>query len=156
MYEAINVIVKHLNLNEIEEFLDHIINKLASENIHHVNTALKIIDRTFKHYRYEVSTDELYAELHIVISKLGETLFRTFCNTINMHLIEVKNNDSPSHTLKVLYESMVLISNVFFSLNAQDLPTLFESNMEAWMVTFHLLLTSDFSVLRNPVRSCEY
>ncbi|KAJ8940431.1 hypothetical protein NQ314_010728 [Rhamnusium bicolor] len=55
------------------------------------------------------------------------------------------------NALKVIYNSLVLICKVFYSLNFQDLPEFFEDNMQIWMSNFHTLLTADVKCLQNTV-----
>lgn len=44
--------------------------------------------------------------------------------------------------LKILYDSLMLISKIFYSLNAQDLPEFFEEHMKDWFGAFHTLLSA--------------
>lgn len=55
--------------------------------------------------------------------------------------------------LKVIYNSLVLICKVFYSLNFQDLPEFFEDNMQIWMTNFHAMLTADVKCLQNKASS---
>lgn len=43
----------------------------------------------------------------------------------------------------------MLVTKVFYSLNAQDLPEFFEDNMETWMNAFHELLIKDVPCLHT-------
>lgn len=66
-----------------------------------------------------------------------------------MNLAQTHANDV--NALKVIYNSLVLICKVFYSLNFQDLPEFFEDNMQIWMTNFHTLLTADVKCLQNTV-----
>lgn len=67
-----------------------------------------------------------------------------------MNLAQTHANDV--NALKIIYNSLVLICKVFYSLNFQDLPEFFEDNMETWMSNFHVLLTADIKCLQTTVR----
>ncbi|TGZ54299.1 hypothetical protein DBV15_12265 [Temnothorax longispinosus] len=54
-----------------------------------------------------------------------------------MNLTQVHVNNMEA--LKVIYNSLVILCKVFYSLNFQDLPEFFEDNMEAWRNLYTLL-----------------
>lgn len=66
-----------------------------------------------------------------------------------MNLAQTHANDV--NALKIIYNSLVLICKVFYSLNYQDLPEFFEDNMQIWMTNFHTMLTADVKLLQNTV-----
>lgn len=51
--------------------------------------------------------------------------------------------------IKVIYSSLLLVSKIFNSLNAQDIPEYFEDNMAVWMTNFHTLLVTDNPLLHT-------
>lgn len=53
--------------------------------------------------------------------------------------------------LKVIYNSLTLVSKVFYSLNYQDLPEFFEDNIKTWMSFFLEILTTDIPCLKTGV-----
>lgn len=53
--------------------------------------------------------------------------------------------------LKVIYNSLALVSKVFYSLNYQDLPEFFEDNIKTWMTFFLEVLTNDVPCLKTTV-----
>jgi exportin-2 (importin alpha re-exporter) len=59
--------------------------------------------------------------------------------------VHSNNNDA----LKVIYNSLLPICKVFYSLNFQDLPEFFHDNMKIWMENFHSLLTADVKCLQT-------
>lgn len=58
--------------------------------------------------------------------------------------------------IKVIYNSLVLVCKVFYSLNYQDLPEFFEDNMAMWMSQFHTLLTAEVKCLETDVSISKY
>ena len=96
-----------------------------------------------------------------------------------MELAQKHSND-PS-ALKIVFNSLVLICKIFYSLNFQvshqffstpwssllhfncelwflfkDLPEFFEDNMGTWMTHFHTLLVTDNKLLQTDVKSFSY
>lgn len=53
--------------------------------------------------------------------------------------------------IKVIYSSLLMVSKIFNSLNAQDIPEFFEDNMAVWMTHFHTLLVTDNPLLHTGV-----
>eukprot|EP00057_Strongylocentrotus_purpuratus_P012723 XP_011667197.1 PREDICTED: exportin-2 [Strongylocentrotus purpuratus] len=61
-------------------------------------------------------------------------------------IVEHKDN---KESTTILYDSLTLISKIFYSLNYQDLPEFFEDNMKIWMTHFLALLTGDNPLLHS-------
>lgn len=66
-----------------------------------------------------------------------------------MGLTQVHANNVDA--LRIIYNSLAILSKVFYSLNFQDLPEFFEDNMEIWMSNFHRLLMTDVPALETTV-----
>lgn len=58
--------------------------------------------------------------------------------------------------LKVIYNSLALVSKVFYSLNYQDLPEFFEDNIKTWMTFFLEVLTTDVPCLKTTVSGFKH
>lgn len=71
-----------------------------------------------------------------------------------MNFTQVHANDIEA--LKILYNSLTILSKVFYSLNFQDLPEFFEDNIEIWMSNFHQLLTIDVPALQTTVNNYSW
>lgn len=66
-----------------------------------------------------------------------------------MGLTDIHANDKDA--LKIIYNCLLLMCKIFYSLNSQDLPEFFEDNMVTWMNAFLKLLTTDVQCLQSPV-----
>ena len=53
-----------------------------------------------------------------------------------------KQHEGNPAALRTLFNSLTLITEVFFSLNKQDIPEFFEDHIKEWFERFHLLLTA--------------
>ncbi|KAJ8973541.1 hypothetical protein NQ317_019292 [Molorchus minor] len=121
------------------------VEKFSTGDFNVINGILRTGHSLFKKYRYEFKSNELWTEIKYVLEKLAQPL--TDLLTATMNLAQVHANDV--NALKVIYNSLVLICKVFFSLNFQDLPEFFEDNMQIWMSNFHTLLTADVKCLQT-------
>ncbi|XP_071494645.1 exportin-2-like [Diadema antillarum] len=116
-----------------------------SGNFHVINGVLRTAHSLFKRYRYEFKSNKLWLEIKLVLDNFAAPLTKLFNGT--MDLAEAHKDNKESTT--TLYDSLTLISKIFYSLNYQDLPEYFEDNMETWMTHFLKLLTGDNVLLHS-------
>jgi len=112
-------------------------------NLHHVNGVLQTAHSLFKRFRYEFKSTELWTELKFVLDNFASPLLDLFEGMIE-RVPKMINNEKE---LKVIFDVLVTICKLFYSLNYQDLPEFFEDNMKRWMEPFHMLLVTEFKVL---------
>jgi len=62
-----------------------------------------------------------------------------------------KQHENNKDAIGVIYSSLLLVSKIFYSLNAQEIPEFFEDNMKTWMPNFHTLLVTDVALLKTAV-----
>ena len=91
----------------------------------------------FKRYRGAVKSQELYRELKYVLDTFTKPLLEL---TLEVSAaLEAGVHGNVEHTRQLL-QCMRLICRIFYSLNSQELPEVFEDAMAEWMGTFHKLL----------------
>lgn len=66
-----------------------------------------------------------------------------FSQPLSELVVNLISAERPQNDELVLYECLIHIANIFFSLNVQDLPEIFEEDMESWMIVFHEILVAD-------------
>ncbi|KAK7791230.1 hypothetical protein R5R35_001387 [Gryllus longicercus] len=143
--ESVSIIGKHDFPNKWPDLLSQMVEKFATGDFHIINGVLHTAHSLFKRYRFEFKSQELWSEIKIVLEKFAKPLTDLFVATVNLTTVHAGNNEA----LKVIYNSLVIICKVFYSLNFQDLPEFFEDNMETWMTHFHSLLTADITCLKT-------
>eukprot|EP00904_Undaria_pinnatifida_P010098 jgi/Undpi1/6218/HiC_scaffold_20.g08702.m1 len=118
--------------------------KNSGQDYHSLNGALLSANSVLKRYRYTFKTDALFNELkHIVLPHMAEPLLVLFKQSFTT----VEQNKADKEVLVQVFESVRLVMRIFFSLNWQDLPEVFENNMDQWMEGFHNYL----AVYSNPL-----
>ncbi|XP_015180909.1 PREDICTED: exportin-2 [Polistes dominula] len=143
--DAVSIIGKHDLLKNWPELIGQIIEKFNSGDLNIINGILHTAHSLFKRYRYEFKSESLWREIKYILDQFAKPFTELFLTTINLAQIHANNVDA----LKVIYNSLVMLCKIFYSLNFQDLPEFFEDNMSSWMKNFLVLLNADVPSLRT-------
>ncbi|XP_015114350.1 exportin-2 [Diachasma alloeum] len=143
--DAVSIIGRHDFPNKWPDLIDQMVDKFNTGDFHIINGVLHTAHSLFKRYRYEFKSQTLWEEIKFVLDKFAKPLTDLFLATMNLTQVHANNVEA----LKVIYNSLTILSKVFYSLNFQDLPEFFEDNMEIWMGNFHTLLTTDVPLLKT-------
>jgi exportin-2 (importin alpha re-exporter) len=93
----------------------------------------------FKRYRQAYKSDALYKELKYVL----DTFVAPLLSLLREVSAGITANAGNPELLHSLFACLRLICRIFYSLNSQELPEVFEDNMDAWMGEFHVYLAYD-------------
>ncbi|XP_043215299.1 exportin-2-like isoform X2 [Amphibalanus amphitrite] len=119
--------------------------RFSSGDFHVINGILRTAHSLFERYRYEFKSNELWTEIKFVLDNFAKPLTELFVATMAL----AEQHATNAAALKVIVSSLVLICELFYSLNYQDLPEYFEDNMETWMPRFLQLLELDNKLLQT-------
>ncbi|CAM9833425.1 unnamed protein product, partial [Ectocarpus sp. 12 AP-2014] len=126
--------------------------KTSGQDYHSLNGALLSANSVLKRYRYTFKSDALFNELkHIVLPHMAEPLLVLFKQTF----VAVEQYKSNKEVLVQVLEAVRLIMRIFFSLNWQDLPEVFENDMAPWMEGFHTYLEAYSNPLLDQPEGSE-
>lgn len=145
--DAIGIISKYDFPEKWPQLFDEMVAQFKTGDIHTINCVLETVHIIVKRYRYECESQALWEEIEFLVNKFSEPLTKLLMNVMN----RTKNHKDTCKTLPFLYGTIALVSKIFYSLNAQDLPEFFEVNMATWMKAFHILLMNDIQCLRTKV-----
>uniref|UniRef100_A0A8C7VB56 Exportin-2 n=3 Tax=Oncorhynchus mykiss TaxID=8022 RepID=A0A8C7VB56_ONCMY len=143
--DAISIIGREDFPQKWPDLLTEMVTRFQSGDFHIINGVLRTAHSLFKRYRHEFKSNELWLEIKLVLDTFANPLTELFKATIEL----CQTHATDINALKILFSSLTLISKLFYSLNFQDLPELFEDNMETWMSNFHNLLTLDNKLLQT-------
>lgn len=143
--DAISIIGKYDFPDKWPDLIDQMVEKFNTGDFHIINGVLHTAHSLFKKYRYEFKSQTLWKEIKFVLDHFAKPLTDLFVAT--MKLTEVHSNNVEA--LKIIYNSLLVLCKVFYSLNFQELPEFFEDNMESWMSNFHTLLTTNVTLLHT-------
>lgn len=145
--DAVSIIGKYDFPDKWPQLIDEMVEKFQSGDFHIINGVLRTAHSIFKRYRYECKSQKLWEEIKLVLDKFAKPLTDLLITTIGL----TKTHENNEQALRILYDSIVLVTKVFYSLNAQDLPEFFEDNMQTWMNAFHELIIKDVVCLHTGV-----
>lgn len=141
--EAISIIGKEDFPDKWKDLLGNLTSHMKVSNemdLKVVDGVLQTAHSLFKRFRYEFKSNELWAELKIVLDNFASPLLDLFEGMIE----KVKTTTNNLHVQKQIFEVLIMISKIFYSLNYQDLPEFFEDNLKRWMEPFLMLIVTDF------------
>ncbi|CAH0391298.1 unnamed protein product [Bemisia tabaci] len=141
--DAVSIIGRHDFPDKWPNLLTEMIDKFNSGDFHIINGVLHTAHSLFKRYRHEFKSQELWTEIKFVLDKFAKPLTELFVATNQLTATHATNREA----LEIIYNSLLVISKIFYSLNFQDLPEFFEDNMSVWMPHFHALLITDIPLL---------
>lgn len=125
-----------------EGLLPELVQRMGSagnRDLRDVAGVLTTANAMFKRYRGATKTEELYKELKYVLDTFAKPLLELTLELSAGLEANVGNVEASRQLLTCLR----LACRVFFSLNSQELPEVFEDAMAEWMGAFHKFLTYD-------------
>ncbi|XP_075231087.1 chromosome segregation 1 [Lycorma delicatula] len=143
--DAISIIGKHDFPEKWPGLIDEMVNKFNTGDFYVINGVLHTAHSLFKRYRYEFKSQPLWVEIKFVLDKFSNPFTDLFKATVELTTAHANNPEN----LKIIYNSLLIICKIFYSLNFQDLPEFFEDNMQIWMTHFHSLLISEVKCLQT-------
>mmetsp|Transcript_37310 Transcript_37310/g.42627 ORF Transcript_37310/g.42627 Transcript_37310/m.42627 type:complete len:811 (+) Transcript_37310:138-2570(+) len=130
--EAISQIAKCDFPAKWENLLPMLVQKFSSPDRSVVNGVLLTAQSIFSRFCFVRRSDDLYRDIIYSLKHVQAPLL----HLIKATSIEIDTFQANCQELKVRFESLRLISCIFFSLNYQDLPEFFEDHMNEWMAEF--------------------
>ncbi|CAF0993001.1 unnamed protein product [Didymodactylos carnosus] len=118
-------------------------------DFHKVNGVLKTAHSLFKRYRYEAKSDELWTEIAHVLEKFAPS-FTEFFKSLMAYIPQQETNATE---IKIIFDSLFVITKIFYDLNAQELPDHFDDNKDVYLNNFLLLLAYDNPLLRSDANN---
>ncbi|XP_003739003.1 exportin-2 [Galendromus occidentalis] len=143
--DAVSIIGKSDFPDQWPSLLDEMVRYFATADFHIINGVLQTAQSLFKRYRFEFKSEKLWREIKYVLDTFAKPLTDLFVATLELTTANANNKDA----LRVIFSSLVIIAEIFFSLNYQDLPEFFEDNMKIWFPPFLSLLTADNPLLHG-------
>ncbi|ODQ66714.1 Cse1-domain-containing protein [Nadsonia fulvescens var. elongata DSM 6958] len=109
------------------------------------NGLLQVAHSICKRWRPLFRSDDLFIEIKLVLD--------LFCTPF-LHLTQVVDklideNSSDKENLPVLFQTMNLITKLYFDLNCQDIPEFFEDNLNTFFKIFHKYLIYSNNLLNT-------
>ncbi|KAG6488026.1 hypothetical protein ZIOFF_056784 [Zingiber officinale] len=126
----------------LPELVDSLRKAAVADDYHSVNGLLGAATSLFSKFRSSFDDNALRLDLKYCLDGFAAPLLEIFLKT--SRLIS-SNVTGPPETLRPLFESQRLCSEIFHSLNSVELPEFFEEHMNEWMSEFLAYLGTSYS-----------
>ena len=106
-----------------------------------VGGCLRVANQVFKRFRGATKTERLYRELKIALDVFAKPLLEVTKEYVNKVL---QNSQNDVAVCKEACKVLRLCARIFYSLNSQELPEVFEDDINQRMELFHGMLNFEF------------
>ncbi|KAK3077717.1 hypothetical protein LTS18_009491, partial [Coniosporium uncinatum] len=125
--EAISAIADSDFWQRWDTLVDDLVSRLTPDNATVNNGVLQVAHSIFKRWRPLFRSDELFTEINHVLSKFGAPYLALLESTDKA--IDASQNDQ--NALAQYFKTLELAMKLFYDLSCQDLPPIFEDNLDA-------------------------
>jgi len=134
--EAITIIANTDFPSSWPNLVDDLISNMSASDMTITNGVLQTAHSIFKRWRAQYRSDELFTEIAFVLHRFCEPFLALFKQIDSL----IDQNTGNTQVLNTLFETMVLLTKVFYDLNSQDIPEFFEDHMTEFMTILHKYL----------------
>jgi exportin-2 (importin alpha re-exporter) len=135
--EGVSIISKYDFPNGWTTLLPQLVANLAKGDILVNRGVMLTANSIMKRYRYVAKSDDLFTEILYCLTNIAGPLQQQFQQNGEL----VQKYGSSIRELVIVMETQRLIARIFYSLNWQDIPEVFEDNVQIWMTEFAKFLT---------------
>ncbi|KAL2354309.1 putative chromosome segregation protein Cse1 [Cryomyces antarcticus] len=143
--EAISVIADSDFWERWDTLVDDLVSRLTSDNFAVNNGVLQVAHSIFRRWRPLFRSDALFTEINHVLSKFSVPFLQLLENTDNV----ISQNQNNKTALQQSFSTLNLCIKLLYDLSCQDLPPVFEENMQAITSLLHRYLTYDNALLHT-------
>ncbi|KAL9593297.1 MAG: hypothetical protein Q9179_005966 [Wetmoreana sp. 5 TL-2023] len=147
--DAVGVIADSDFWRRWDTLVDDLVSRLTPDNARINNGVLQVAHSIFKRWRPLYRSDELYTEINHVLGKFGDPFVQLLGNTDQL----IEQNKDNKRVLSQYFSTMNLMMKLIYDLSVQDLPPIFEDNIESVTSLLHKYLIYDNPILYTDVDS---
>ncbi|KAI3405828.2 CSE1 [Candida oxycetoniae] len=141
--EAITLIAECDFPHNWPNLVDTLVEKLSPTDFVTTKTILLVSHSIFKKWRPLVRSDDLFLEIKLVLEKFVEPFLHLFIQ-LDKLIDESKTNEAQ---LIIYLENMLLLMQIYYDFNCQDIPEFFEDHMNELMAIVYKYLNYDNSLV---------
>ncbi|KAF9134597.1 importin-alpha export receptor [Mortierella sp. 14UC] len=119
--------------------IPELVSKLSPQDFVTNNGLLQTAHSIFQRWRPLYPSDNLYTEIKIALESFCEPYRQVFLATDRM----VEANAQNATQLKVLFETLHLLTEIYHDLNCHDIPEYFVTHLQEFLGLFHKYLSYD-------------
>ncbi|KAJ3191341.1 Exportin-2 [Irineochytrium annulatum] len=141
--EAVSIIAENDFPEQWPSLVPELVSKLNVQDFNVNVGVLQTAHSIFKRWRHQFKSDKLFTEIKLVLAIFAEPFLQLFQATD----AAIEANQTSREAMEVLYNCLLLMSRIFYSLNSQDLPEYFEDNQDKFMPLLQKYLVATYPVL---------
>ncbi|KAI4114077.1 MAG: hypothetical protein LQ345_005084 [Seirophora villosa] len=143
--DAVGVIADSDFWRRWDTLVDDLVSRLTPDDARTNNGVLQVAHSIFKRWRPLYRSDELFTEINHVLSKFGDPFVQLLRSTD----ILIDQSSSDKAALSQYFSTMNLMMKLLYDLSVQDLPPIFEDNMQSVTSLLHKYLIYDNPLLHS-------
>lgn len=143
--ESISLIAESDFPNNWTNLIDELISKLSNEDFILNKGILLVAHSIFKKWRPLFRSDELFLEIKMVLDKFCQPFLSLLLKVDQLIDESLKENNKAN--LQILFENLLLLIQIYYDLNCQDIPEFFEDNLLTGMNIIHKYLQIQVPIL---------
>ncbi|PLW07427.1 hypothetical protein PCASD_22407 [Puccinia coronata f. sp. avenae] len=143
--EAISIIATSDFPAQWPDLIDQIVQNFNPNDWNANNALLSTSHAIFKRWRAQFRTDDLFLEIKYVLERFCEPYLQLF-KLLDTALTDVAPT-LPKAQQQILAKSLVLMIQIYYDLNCQDIPEYFEDHLSEFMNLLHKYLTWEIPYL---------
>ena len=147
--EAISLIAESDFYERWDTLVDDLVSRLTPDNAVINNGVLQVAHSIFKRWRPLFRSDELFTEINHVLSRFGQPFLVLLENTDRA----ISAHEKDARALRQDFATLSTMMKLFYDLSCQDLPPVFEDNLQGISAVLHKYLTYDNPLLRTDDES---
>lgn len=133
--EAVSIMADSDFPDRWQDLVPTLVNQLGSDAKTN-NGVLTVAHSIFGRWRPLFRSDALFLEIKLVLDQFSVPFLTLLKQTDE----QIQQNNNNKDALQDLFNTMLLITKIFFDLNSQDIPEFFEDNMNTCFEIFHRYL----------------
>lgn len=143
--ESISLIAESDFPHNWTNLIDELVSKLSLDDFVSNKGLLIVAHSIFKKWRPLFRSDELFLEIKLVLDKFAQP-FLTLLTKVDQLINENLTNKA---SLTIYLENLLLLVQIYYDLNCQDIPEFFEDNMMTGMEIIHKYLVFESDLITD-------
>jgi exportin-2 (importin alpha re-exporter) len=149
--ESISIIAESDFPHNWPNLIDNIVEKLSLTDFTNNKAILLVSHSIFKKWRPLFRSDELFLEIKLVLNKFVEPYLKLFIELDQL----IDQNLQNQAQLNIYLENYLLMIQIYYDFNCQDIPEFFEDNMNQFFAIIHKYLMFNSNLITNAQEDDE-
>lgn len=143
--EAITLIAELDFPHNWPNLIDNLVTKLSLTDFVNNKAILLVSHLIFKKWRPLFRSDELFLEIKLVLEKFVEPFLKLFTELDGL----IEKSGENEAQLTIYFENLLLLMQIYYDFNCQDIPEFFEDHMNELMSIVHKYLVYENPLLKK-------